>query len=212
VKCAPRRPDRRRPRQMGGGPRIGRYLRDHGDRVPARRRARPCVGVVRSERRPGCARERRRCSRAACMHGDNRLSRPWVPGLLRLGAARALDGQRLRRARLRDGSGSILRRLSRAVLLVRIQTHPLRRAIPKPQTAPRLLAHSFLAFTPGGDHAQKQVVPLLGFSWGFVIGDHGRVTLTPVRRLTADDWKSHLLHLRRCYPGWKFAAPPSFTP
>jgi hypothetical protein len=74
------------------------------------------------------------------------------------------------------------------------------------------LAHSFLAFTPGGDHAQKQVVPLLGFSWGFVIGDHGRVTLTPVRRLTADDWKSHLLHLRRCYPGWKFAAPPSFTP
>jgi len=67
------------------------------------------------------------------------------------------------------------------------------------------LAHSLLAFTPRGHDAEKQVVPLLGFSWGFVIGDGGLVTVTPVRQLTEDDWKGHLPYLRACYPGWSFA-------
>ena len=67
------------------------------------------------------------------------------------------------------------------------------------------LAHSFLAYTPRSDDAEKRVVPLLGFSWGFVIGDEGGVTLTPVQRLTEDDWKSHLRYLGERYPGWSFA-------
>jgi hypothetical protein len=73
------------------------------------------------------------------------------------------------------------------------------------------LAHSFLAFTHDGEGSRKEVVPLLGFSWGFVIGDQGQVSLTPVRRLTADDWKSHLPYFRTCYPGWEFAAPSDFA-
>jgi hypothetical protein len=68
------------------------------------------------------------------------------------------------------------------------------------------LAHSFLAFTPRGGDAQKRVVPLLGFSWGFAIGDHARVTLEPVARLTAQDWGGHLHYLRKCYSSWEFDA------
>jgi hypothetical protein len=74
------------------------------------------------------------------------------------------------------------------------------------------LAHSFLAFTPRGEEARKQVVPLLGFSWGFLIDDHGRVALTPVGRLAMDDWKGHLLYLRRCHTSWEFPAPRDFAP
>jgi hypothetical protein len=67
------------------------------------------------------------------------------------------------------------------------------------------LAHTFLAFTPRGHDVEKQVVPLLGFSWGFEIGDEGRVILTPLRRLAEDDWRGHLLDLSKSYPGWSFA-------
>jgi hypothetical protein len=44
------------------------------------------------------------------------------------------------------------------------------------------LAHSFLAFTPRGDDARKQIVPLLGFSWGFAIA----ITVRSLSRLSVD--------------------------
>jgi len=74
------------------------------------------------------------------------------------------------------------------------------------------LAHSFLGFTPLDDEARKEVAPLLGFAWGFVILDDGEVTLTPVRRLAADEWTTHLPYLRRGYPEWEFAPSLTFRP
>jgi hypothetical protein len=67
------------------------------------------------------------------------------------------------------------------------------------------LAHSFLAVTPREPDAPKRVVPLLGFSWGFVIGDDGRIVLRPVEQLAAGDWNDHLPYLRDCYPSWQFS-------
>jgi hypothetical protein len=67
------------------------------------------------------------------------------------------------------------------------------------------VAHSFLAVTPREPDAQKRVVPLLGFSWGFVIGDDGLIVLGPVEQLEAGDWNDHVPYLRDCYPGWQFS-------
>jgi hypothetical protein len=66
------------------------------------------------------------------------------------------------------------------------------------------LAHSFLAVTPREPDAPKRVVPLLGFSWGFVIGEDGRIVLRPVEQLAASDWNDHLPYLRDRYPSWQF--------
>jgi hypothetical protein len=67
------------------------------------------------------------------------------------------------------------------------------------------LAHSFLAVTRGEQDASKHVVPLLGFAWGFVIGDDGRIVLRPVEQLAAGDWNDHLPYLRDRYPSWQFS-------
>jgi len=65
------------------------------------------------------------------------------------------------------------------------------------------VAHSFLAASPlRGD--RRIVTPLLGFSWGFHIADHGNVTLRPTTPLTAADWQSHIPYLQDCYSEWSF--------
>jgi hypothetical protein len=65
------------------------------------------------------------------------------------------------------------------------------------------LAHSFLAASPFGGNT-KVVRPLLGFTWGFQVGEDKRTTLAPVASLTAVDWETHLPYLRDCYPEWEF--------
>jgi hypothetical protein len=67
------------------------------------------------------------------------------------------------------------------------------------------LAHTFLAVTPREPDAPKHVVPLLGFSWGFVIGDGERIVLRPAEELAAGAWNDHLPYLRDCYPSWHFS-------
>jgi hypothetical protein len=67
------------------------------------------------------------------------------------------------------------------------------------------LAHSFLAVTPREQDASKRVVPLLGFSWGFLIGDDGGIMLRPVEQLSARGWNDHLPYLRDRYPSWQFS-------
>ncbi|MFI1076200.1 hypothetical protein [Streptomyces puniciscabiei] len=67
------------------------------------------------------------------------------------------------------------------------------------------LAHSFLAWTPL-DRAQRQVLPVAGFCWGFDIDATGHIALRPAKALTAVEWDSHLPCLRRCHPAWKFDA------
>jgi hypothetical protein len=54
---------------------------------------------------------------------------------------------------------------------------------------------------------QKRVVPLLGFSWGFVIGEKGRIALRPVERIPASDWIDQLPYLRDRHPNWQFSEP-----
>lgn len=65
------------------------------------------------------------------------------------------------------------------------------------------LAHSFLAWTPL-DGAERRVLPLAGFSWGFDIDANARTTVRAARPLTDADWGSHVPNLRSSYPGWAF--------
>lgn len=65
------------------------------------------------------------------------------------------------------------------------------------------LAHSFLAWTPL-DHAERRVLPLAGFSWGFDIDATGRIAPRRVRALAPADWEAHLPRLSGCHPGWAF--------
>jgi hypothetical protein len=65
------------------------------------------------------------------------------------------------------------------------------------------LAHSFLAMIPR-EPASKRVLPLLGFSWGFVIGDGHDIVLKPVEELATACWNDHLPYLHACYPAWEF--------
>jgi hypothetical protein len=65
------------------------------------------------------------------------------------------------------------------------------------------LAHCFLAWTPL-ELAERHVVPLAGFSWGFDIDETGQITLRRVRELTTDDWNTHRPRLSACHPGWTF--------
>lgn len=67
------------------------------------------------------------------------------------------------------------------------------------------LAHAFLAHSPL-DAEKRQVVPLLGFSWGFEVDDEGAVTVRPVEPLDSADWASHVPYFERTYPEWTFAA------
>jgi hypothetical protein len=69
------------------------------------------------------------------------------------------------------------------------------------------LAHSFLAFTPRDLGARKQVVPLLGFSWGFEIDAAAHLTLAPLKPLTGADWSVHIPYLRTSYRRWEFPPP-----
>ena len=73
------------------------------------------------------------------------------------------------------------------------------------------LAHSFLAVTPRDAGARKQVVPLLGFSWGFAIDAHEQIALVPPARLRASDWTAHLPLLRASYPTWEFPPPAALA-
>jgi hypothetical protein len=73
------------------------------------------------------------------------------------------------------------------------------------------LAHSFLAVTPWDTGADRQVVPLLGFSWGFEIDAGGRITLVPEAQLSAADWAAHIRYLSTSYPTWRFPLPDAFT-
>lgn len=69
------------------------------------------------------------------------------------------------------------------------------------------LAHSFLAASPLRGN-RRVVTPLLGFAWGFLVDDNGKVALKPVTSLTAADWEAHLPYLRDCYPEWQFTEMP----
>jgi hypothetical protein len=66
----------------------------------------------------------------------------------------------------------------------------------------------------GGLHwdmgADRLVVPLLGFSWGFEINAGGRITLVPEARLSAADWTAHIPYLSTSYPTWQFPPPDAF--
>ena len=77
------------------------------------------------------------------------------------------------------------------------------------------LAHSFLATTPMGELLEKprQVVPLLGFSWGFDIRAGGAVTLREIHALGARDWNDDLPVLTSAYPAprWTFAGATAFS-
>jgi len=66
------------------------------------------------------------------------------------------------------------------------------------------IAHSFLGVTPR-DAGQKLVVPVLGFSWGFNIGDDANISLVPIQPLVKNDWDSHGGYLQQRYPGWTFS-------
>lgn len=74
------------------------------------------------------------------------------------------------------------------------------------------MAHSFLAATPWDRGPQRQVVPLLGFSWGFEIDGTGRITIVHEAQLAAEDWAAHIPFLRGTYPTWSFPPPDSFSP
>jgi hypothetical protein len=69
------------------------------------------------------------------------------------------------------------------------------------------LAHSFLAWTPLFERP-RQVVPVLGFSWGFTIDESESITPRDASELSADDWRAHLPYLRGCYPRWQFGEWP----
>jgi hypothetical protein len=129
----------------------------------------------------------------------------------RLGAARALDGQHIRGPRVGDGSGSILPGLAGAVLLVRIQARPFRRPVSRSQPATRLAGSQL----PGLHASWRRRPEANRSSAGLLLGlrdsDHGQVTLAPLSRLTAHDWKNHPVPLRECYPGWEFASPAEFA-
>jgi hypothetical protein len=73
------------------------------------------------------------------------------------------------------------------------------------------LAHSFLTVVPRDLGMRKQVVPLLGFSWGFLIDAKERTTLADVTRLTARDWAAHIPYLQASYPAWEFPSPPALA-
>ena len=73
------------------------------------------------------------------------------------------------------------------------------------------LAHSFLAVTPWDRGPQRQVVPLLGFSWGFEIEPTGRIIIVREAPLSGEDWVAHVPYLRATYPSWSFPPPDSFT-
>ena len=68
------------------------------------------------------------------------------------------------------------------------------------------LAHSFLCATPRDAGERRQVVPLLGFAWGFQIETQGRIDLAPMTKLAPLDWNQHLPYLRASFPTWEFAA------
>jgi len=72
------------------------------------------------------------------------------------------------------------------------------------------VADSFLAASPLRED-RRIVTPLLGFSWGFHVLDHGNVKLEPVAILSAVDWERHLPYLRECYPEWRFMGMLAIT-
>ncbi|WP_406280468.1 hypothetical protein [Embleya sp. NBC_00896] len=68
-------------------------------------------------------------------------------------------------------------------------------------------AHSFLAWTPmgsGAATAERRVVPLVGFSWGFDIDDAGEIVPRAARALTFQDWDAHEPFLSGHHRGWTF--------
>jgi hypothetical protein len=52
----------------------------------------------------------------------------------------------------------------------------------------------------------EHIRPVLGFRWGFRIGNAGtEPELIPLEVLGADAWLNHLPHLRSWFPDWRFA-------
>lgn len=66
------------------------------------------------------------------------------------------------------------------------------------------VAHAFLAYSPL-DSDDREVVPIVGFSWGFDGDDRERVTPRELRRLADDDWAHHVPLLRSTFPAWTIA-------
>jgi hypothetical protein len=66
------------------------------------------------------------------------------------------------------------------------------------------LAHSFLCAAPSRP-MERTVQAVVGFSWGFVLGD-GDVRLVAPEPLHLDAWDRHLELLRAQFPSWDF--PP----
>ena len=84
----------------------------------------------------------------------------------------------------------------------------------RPEATPmEWLAHSFLATTPLDALLEKprEVVPLLGFSWGFDRGERD-IALREIHRLAPADWTADLPVLRAAYPAprWTFADDAAF--
>jgi hypothetical protein len=65
------------------------------------------------------------------------------------------------------------------------------------------LAHSYLAVID--DAPSRTIRPLLGFSWGFVIGPAGAVTITPPEALHGAHWDADVAALARACPAWRYA-------
>ena len=62
-------------------------------------------------------------------------------------------------------------------------------------------AHSFLAVIPRHP-GKKLIVPLLGFSWGFIVDAEGHIALSPLQGLRQSAWDSHVSYLQQLYPAW----------
>ena len=69
------------------------------------------------------------------------------------------------------------------------------------------VAHSFLGVTPLRED-RRQVLPMIGFSWGFDIDDRASIEIKPVSELAAEDWKSHVPYFRERFPNWEFMEQP----
>jgi hypothetical protein len=70
----------------------------------------------------------------------------------------------------------------------------------------RWRARSFLATTPW-DQAERLVVPLAAFEWGYDLDTEGSVALRPPTTLSLAEWQIHVPYLHKRYARWIFADP-----
>ncbi|MCU1360790.1 MAG: hypothetical protein JWN99_2079 [Ilumatobacteraceae bacterium] len=67
------------------------------------------------------------------------------------------------------------------------------------------LAHSFLCTAPS-DPMDREVLPVLGFSWGFVLDDR-KITIVSPQLLHSDSWTQHIASLEGQFGSWSFLSP-----